>query len=536
MPSFSPPKLTTSQREELMSVLTHEAGGQVFFSSNGMKTNFQLPGFDKPHQFNGKENLFKVAEKFNVDLLSLDFKKTKLGALETIQTRAQTNAIILKCLEHVSKDGYQNKYSILPSLVLQDMSNAGLKTSIVGSQKDTWEHFFSLSRVRIAINELHKNNSHNERVNVSNEILETLDTAGIDIYSKSKIQRSTKPINPNNSLNWSEMKGNLILLLGQHLSNPQGVKSFINDIHAACFENNTSLSTLAQKSFSTPPSYMSPEVTLELFKIYQNGLSNPNLAQPDFESLRMIHQPIGQSYNADTVDSSIREHLRNRLQFTRSLFLSRCAVSKLNKEQLVPYKEKISDCTEIMKEGFEKSFIDTDTTVSALDMMMGWTHKGLFSSNDTLRENVAVKIEGFNVTERERLTELNKKSEEFSLFEHQVKLLTEEFHESLAPYKKQCPSIVSELELLWEQAYPSNSLLLGASTDIQQQEFNNHLEKILSIADGNKKSELTKTLNSLNSGKFDLSKLSQDWELALNHIQSSVDSEPEPGSKKHFKD
>ena len=525
------PSLTSSQKNELLAVITSEAGGRVLPSNSEFGFSFQPPNDERVHVFSGREDVIKYAENLGVDLLELDAQKTALGGLGAIQNTSAAYAAIIHSIKNAERT--DAGFVELPTSIARNMKNAGLSTSITTSQQEVWEELLQLPKIKSTLekefHQLDTNNSIGELT--AREILKLFKTIGIEFYStisNKKLERSKLLVADGNreqddNVNKDKLTGAFQKILDRALDNNKGKDYFIHQVHAFTYQHNVSLMTDSSAKHRTPPAYMSPDVIGRLNHVYFT--QSKNRTGNAFENIDITGKlsPIGVSFNSETFDESIRLHLRNQVGFIRNSFLSKLSHSEISRDDVEIYKTWLKKSSEVLKESFNHPSTDLTNSIYSLSLMTRFLSPKLFSQSENKEEMERITIyseDSLKQTLKEKELE-----EQYNYNSDIVSRMKETFYEVINEFSSQCPDICNELIENWEKVYPSNKSVIGLSVRLQEQTLKSTIGNVLNLAKGDTLKELKGELRGLSS--LDIDTLNPPWPSVFEHLNNEVNKPKE---------
>jgi hypothetical protein len=354
-------KLTSAQKEELVMVLAKLKKAKIGVSQDGANLRVKFDGFEA-FDAKGNVDVYSLAERVGVDIMSLDSSYTKLGSIEQIKLKSA----VANVFANATNEEFGNANVASYSLHLSNALDAsGIKTDFDPKTATTLAFLLAQPRYEKIFDSMnHPSQKGQAKFDVVQKLVEDLETIGIKFKSPNTINSAIvdgeKLNNTGEELvfNDPDVIRNYALKLASEATQPIGL---IMKFHRTCIQR--SLSVALDNEPTLPQEFIAPSVRDGLVSLFHSVKSGDIKNNADFLSKLRFIDDSGRNYS-ESFDLAMDDKIRLR----KGAFLSH--FDKMLSAQPHISSEQASLVLSNVGEVFQDESLDSDiSSYIALDAL-----------------------------------------------------------------------------------------------------------------------------------------------------------------------
>ncbi len=354
-------RLTSAQKEELVMVLAKLKKAKIGVSQDGANLRVKFDGFEA-FDAKGNVDVYSLAERIGVDIMSLDSSYTKLGSIEQIKLKTAVANIFANATNEEFGNANVASYSLHLSNALDA---SGIKTDFDPKTATTLAFLLAQPRYEKIFDSMnHPGQKGQAKFDVVQKLVEDLETIGIKFKSPNTINSAIvdgeKLNNTGEELVFNEpdVIRNYALKLASEATQPIGL---VMKFHRTCIQR--SLSVALDNEPTLPQEFIAPSVRDGLVSLFHSVKSGDSKNNADFLSKLRFVDDSGRNYS-ESFDLAMDDKIRLR----KGAFLSH--FEKMLSSQPHISNEQASSVLSSVGEVFQDESLDSDiSSYIALDAL-----------------------------------------------------------------------------------------------------------------------------------------------------------------------
>jgi hypothetical protein len=354
-------RLTSAQKEELVMVLAKLKKAKIGVSQDGANLRVKFDGFEA-FDAKGNVDVYSLAERIGVDIMSLDSSYTKLGSIEQIKLKTAVANIFANATNEEFGNANVASYSLHLSNALDA---SGIKTDFDPKTATTLAFLLAQPRYEKIFDSMnHPGQKGQAKFDVVQKLVEDLETIGIKFKSPNTINSAVvdgeKLNNTGEELVFNEpdVIRNYALKLASEATQPIGL---VMKFHRTCIQR--SLSVALDNEPTLPQEFIAPSVRDGLVSLFHSVKSGDSKNNADFLSKLRFVDDSGRNYS-ESFDLAMDDKIRLR----KGAFLSH--FDKMLSSQPHISSEQASSILSNVGEVFQDESLDSDiSSYIALDAL-----------------------------------------------------------------------------------------------------------------------------------------------------------------------